>query len=79
MMCAMCSCLEDDIKDIETLKKTVIVIREMFPQRSVLKFAKPDYNAYKKIMTSIMNNNENVFADKIGKALSAFELYNFAD
>ena len=74
MMCAMCSCLETDIKDLETLKKTVIVIREMFPQRSVLKFAKPDYNAYKKVMTSIINNNEEIFADKIGKALKAFEL-----
>ena len=74
MLCAMCSCLEDDVSDVDTLKKTSILIREIFPQRSVFKFAKPDYNAFKKVMLSIMNNDIDVFGNKINKALEAFGL-----
>lgn len=74
MLCAMCSCLDADINDIEILKKTVILIREVFPQKSVFSFSAPDYGTFKKLMTSLVNNSEDVFRNKIAQALTAFEL-----
>ena len=74
MLCAMCSCLQNDVTDIETLKKTSILIREIFPQRSIFKFAKPNYNDFRKVMLSIMNNDASAFGSKINKALEAFDI-----
>lgn len=73
ILCAMCSCLENDIKDVESIKKAVVLIREIFPQRDTFKFAQPDYNTYKKLITSLMGNPQNIFENKINKALEAFE------
>ena len=74
MLCAMTSCLENDISDVKLLKKTSVLIREVFPQKSVFKFAKPDYNTFKKLMTSIINNDEDIYCDKVNKALDAFKI-----
>lgn len=71
---AVSSNLEWDITDAEMLNKVTMLIRNVFPQKDVFKFTKPDYNTYKKIMLSIQNNDEEVFADKINEALKAFEI-----
>lgn len=74
ILLSICSSLEKDITDGEMLKKTVILIRNMFPQKDIFKFSKPNYNTYKKIMTSIGNNDEEIFTDKVNVALKAFEI-----
>lgn len=71
---AICSSLENDITDTETLSKTIALIRNVFPQKDIFKFTKPDFNAYKKIMSSIANDTEEAFTDKINEALKAFEI-----
>ena len=71
---SICSSLENDITDTETLSKTIALIRNVFPQKDIFKFTKPDYNTYKKIMSSIANDTEEAFTDKINEALKAFEI-----
>lgn len=73
MLCAMTSCLEDDITDIDTFRKTSILIKDVFPQKSVFKFAKPDYNTFKKLMSSVINNDIDTFENKVNRALDAFD------
>ncbi len=74
MLFSICSSLETDITDMETLNKIIVLIRNVFPQKDIFKFNKPNYNTYEKIMNSIANNTEDVFADKITEALKAFEI-----
>lgn len=74
MLIAICSSLEKDITDAEALKKIIAFIRNVFPQKEIFKFTKPDFNTYAKIMDSIQNNSESVFMDKINEALKAFEI-----
>lgn len=58
-------------KDMEYIKKTVELIRNIFPQKDVFKFTKPDYQSFKKIMMSI-DNDDVLFRDRIDEALKAF-------
>ena len=73
MLCAMCSCLKNDVTDIETFTKTSALIREVFPQKSVFKFATPDYNTFKKLMLSVMNNTVVDYETKLKRAMAAFD------
>lgn len=71
---AICSSLEKDITNAETLSKIIVLIRNLFPQKDSFKFTKPDFNTYKKVMSSITNNTEEAFTNKISEALKAFEI-----
>ena len=70
----ICSSLENDITNTETLSKTIALIRNVFPQKDIFKFTKPDYNTYKKIMSSIANDKQEAFTDKLNEALKAIEV-----
>lgn len=58
---------EDDIKNIARL------IRNMFPQKDIFKFTKPDYQIFKKILLSA-EDTEFLFKDRVADALKAFEI-----
>ena len=72
MLCAMTSCLNEDITDIETFRNTSILIREIFPQKSAFKFASPDYGKFEQLMLSIINNSVKSYEEKVERAMEAF-------
>ena len=59
---------------VEVLSNGEKCIKNVFPQKDIFKFTKPDYNTYKKIMSSIANDTQEAFTDKINEALKAFEI-----
>lgn len=48
------------------------LVRNLNPQADMLKFAKPDYESFKKVVVSVSDNEMNVFESKIQAALSVF-------
>ncbi len=60
-------------KDMEYIKKTVDLVRNIFPQKDVFKFTKPNYQAFKKIMLSI-DSDDKIFRDRIDEALKVFTI-----
>lgn len=55
------------------LSDVIKLIRNVTPQTNILKFTKPDYNTFKKIVLSVSDNEVAVFDYKIQTALKAFE------
>lgn len=55
------------------LSEVVKLIRYITPQTDMFKFAKPDYEMFKKIVFSVYDNESEIFENKIKTALKAFE------
>ncbi len=68
---AMLSSRGEDV-DESIVKKSIIVIRSMFPQESTFKFKEPNYATFTKMVASVHNNTQEEYKDKINKAMSAF-------
>lgn len=71
---SMISSLDGDINDIEALQDVMILIRNMFPQKDIFKFTRPDYKVYKKIMDSAYEGVPEEFINRVDEALKAFEI-----
>lgn len=59
--------LEDDVKN------TMKLIRHVFPQSETFKFKKPNYISFEKLLTSVHENSESVYQDKVESALKMFD------
>lgn len=68
------SCLGEDVTDMEMLKNIIELIRNVFPQKDIFKFVRPEYGIYKKIMYSIDDNDPELFMDRVKEALKAFDI-----
>lgn len=55
----------------ESLSKVVKLIRNLTPQSDIFKFAKPDYDMFKKITISVYENNYDMYINKIENAFRA--------
>lgn len=57
----------------ESLSKVVKLIRNLTPQSDIFKFAKPDYNLFKKIVLSVCDDDFITYDKKIEQAMRAFD------
>ena len=57
----------------DNLSNVIKLIRNITPQTDMFKFTKPNYEAFKKIVFSISNDDMTTFEDKLKTALEAFE------
>ncbi len=72
MLTAVVSSRGEDFKKAN-LSEVIKLIRNVTPQTNILKFTKPDYETFKKIVISVSDNEAAVFNNKIQIALKAFE------
>ncbi len=62
-----------EIIDDSSVADCTKMIRLVFPQKDTFTFAQPTYDTFEKLVSSVTNNSEDEFKDKISKALSAFD------
>ena len=61
-------------KDEIYIKKYSEFIRNVFTQKDVIRFRKPSYETFKKIISSTSNGDLDVFRDRVNEAMKAFEI-----
>lgn len=59
--------------DNAAITESMIVIRNIFPQVDMFKFAQPDYATFEKMIVSVANDTIEEYNRKIKKAMDAFE------
>ena len=57
----------------DEVKNIMVLIRFLSPQKDIFQFTKPGYAVYEKVMNSVHENSEELFKDRVQKALKAFE------
>lgn len=57
----------------ESLSKVIKLIRNLTPQSDIFKFAKPDYDMFKKLVLSVCDDDFITYDKKIEQAMSAFD------
>ena len=57
----------------DEVKNIMVLIRFLSPQKDIFQFTKPGYAVYEKVMNSVHDNSEELFKDRVQKALKAFE------
>lgn len=57
----------------KNISNVIKLVRLITPQTDMFKFTKPDYEAFKKIVLSVNDNDITIFETKIETALKAFE------
>ena len=62
-----------DTIDKDSVGDAMKLIRLVFPQQDAFKFTQPDYQTFEKIVSSVEDNTQSEFSDKIQTALSVFE------
>jgi hypothetical protein len=58
--------------EVSQVTKVMKLIRNIFPQNDMFKFAQPSFENYEKLVSSVKNNSVVDFEVKINKALEAF-------
>ncbi|MDR1531372.1 MAG: hypothetical protein LBS62_04180 [Clostridiales bacterium] len=56
----------------DIVRDCVFVIRHMFPQNNAYKLAQPDLETFTQMVTSVHNNSQDEFAERINRAKQAF-------
>ena len=72
ILMTMLSARGESIDDV-AIKDSMIVIRNIFPQVDMFKFAQPDYATFEKMIVSVSNDTIEEYNKKIKKAMDAFE------
>ena len=72
ILMTMLSARGESVDDV-AIKDSMIVIRNIFPQVDMFKFAQPDYATFKKMVVSVADDTIEEYNRKIKKAMDAFE------
>lgn len=56
-----------------SVKSVVKLIRNVFPQNDAFTFKQPSYESFEKLILSVEGNSQDVFDQKIIKALDVFD------